>query len=165
MRKTLYFLFIGFVSFVASGCSSEKLPDGMPDLIPTVIKLTQGGAPLEGASIALVPQTAENSRWASGGSTDSNGEVTIQTLGRYPGAPPGKYKVTVYKSLVEDLSPGLEDSPNVSKKYKTFSLVDTKLRTPDTTSLQLEVAGPETLQTFDVGRLFDWKRRTCEFVN
>ncbi len=81
MRKVLYILLIGLIGSVAAGCSSEKRPDGMPELIPTVIKLTQGGAPLEGASIALVPQAAENSRWASGGSTDINGEVKIQTLG------------------------------------------------------------------------------------
>ncbi len=28
----------------------------MPELIPTVIKVTQGGVPLEGASISLVPK-------------------------------------------------------------------------------------------------------------
>ncbi len=59
--------------------------------------------------------------------------------------------MTVYKSLIEDLSPGAEDSPSAVKKYKTFSLVDNKLRTPDTTSLELEISSPETMQTFDVG--------------
>lgn len=160
MRKPVKSAVMIVLCLLAMGCSSEKRPTGMPELIPTVIKLTQGGAPLEGASIALIPQAAENSRWASGGSTDSNGEVAIQTLGRYAGAPAGKYKITVYKSLIEDLSPGVEDSPSVIKKYKTYSLVDIKLRTPDTTSLELDVAGPETAQTFDVGAAVRLEEKT-----
>ena len=61
MRKVIRLSFIVFVSAFAAGCSSEKRPDGLPELIPTVIKVTQGGAPLEGASISLVPQAADNS--------------------------------------------------------------------------------------------------------
>ncbi len=67
----------------------------------------------------------------------------------------------VYKSLIEDLSPGVEDSPSVIKKIKTYSLVDTKLRTPDSTSLEIEVVGPETLQTFDVGAAVRVEEKKC----
>ena len=50
------------------------------------------GQPLEGASVQFFPEDRD-SRWGSGETTDSSGNVSIRTLGKYNGAPAGRYTV------------------------------------------------------------------------
>ncbi len=142
---------VAIMSLTVVGCSTVDGPVGLPALVPTTISITQGGAPLEGATVSLFPQDSANKQWAAGGTTDATGTAVIQTLGRYNGAAAGKYKVTVYKSLQEDASSGVPDSPSSNKVTKNYLLVDPKLTSEPNTTLEMNISAPETTQTFDIG--------------
>ena len=125
------------------GCAPSDIPEGMPELHPVTLTIVQSGTPLEGATIQLVPQDSANSRWACGGTSDATGKVVVQTLGKFPGAPVGSYKATIYKTLVEDMTPGVEDSPSSTKVFETFLLVDPKFQSAETSTIEVTVASGE----------------------
>ena len=139
------------------GCSKEKLPEGMPTLGPIKLKLTtDGSTPLESASVTLVPENAEMTKWLAGGTTDGQGVCLIRTLGRYDGAPVGKYKVIVQKTIIEGGASGeVTDAGGSSAggQAKSFHLVGKEYRSPQTTPLEVEVqekANPDV--TLDTGK-------------
>lgn len=132
------------------GCSGEDRPTGLPDLQPVKIKIVQGGAPLEGASVQLVPEESSN-KWASGGSTDAMGEAIIMTHGKYEGAPVGKYKVTVDKTMTDGPAVVVDD-PAGSPPATSFRLVDAQFNSVETTTAEITVAAGTPLEeTIDVG--------------
>lgn len=132
------------------GCSGEELPDGMPALQPVQIKIVQGGTPVEGASVQLLPQDAANT-FASGGSTDASGVAKIVTLGRYDGAPAGTYKVTIDK-IVNDGPAVAEDDPDGVTPVASYRVIDPKFSMADSTTAEITVAeGGTTEETIDVG--------------
>lgn len=135
-----------------SGCGGgSPKPDGMPELHRITLKITQGGAPLADASVQLVPLDATASRWVSGGSTDESGDVQIKTLGEFSGAPAGKYKVTITKSISEG-DAGDPNDPGATSTQKLFHVVDLKFRAVDTTPAEIEVAaGSNSPDPIDVG--------------
>ncbi len=135
------------------GCSNEPLPNGMPDLQPLVLTVTQQGAPLEGATVQLISADPSISRWASGGVTNSEGQVNLKTLGQYEGVVPGTYKVTVYKMAFDgDSTPAMADSPSSGGSTKAFLVVDPKYQAETTTPVKIEVAkGIDTLPAIDIG--------------
>lgn len=142
-------LIVGIVSFTL-GCGGEERPAGMPILQPVTIKIVQGGSPLEGASVQLMPEEASNT-WASGGSTDAMGEVKIMTMGKYDGAPAGKYKVTVDK-ISSDGPADAGNDPAGSPQATLFRVVDPQFTSLKTTTAELTVAeGSPTEETIDVG--------------
>ena len=131
------------------GCGGEPRPDGLPPLHPTVVQFTQGGEPIEGASVQLVSET--DGRWPVGGATDASGSVTLQTYGRYPGVPEGRYKVLVLKTERERVGPEPQSmfEPRIENVY---DLVDPIYSTPETTPLTVEVqSGRNSLGPFDLG--------------
>ncbi|EMI17528.1 hypothetical protein RMSM_05549 [Rhodopirellula maiorica SM1] len=135
---------------VFTGCASEEKPDGLPVLYPAEVTVHQGGAPLVGASVQLVSTDPTLSKWVSGGSTNENGEAVIMTHGKYPGAPAGKYKVTVNKTQIEGSASG--NDPGSSNEAKMFDLVDAKYRVVTTTPIEVEVtAGENKLDAIEVG--------------
>ena len=99
-----YMLVIGLIT----GCD-EKHPEGMPDLVHCEITVTDGGEPLADAILSLAPVQGE---WSSGGQTDGNGVVVIQTRG-FDGVAVGIYKVSVAKRADSD-GPTDEEITNMS---------------------------------------------------
>lgn len=132
------------------GCSGDDRPTGLPDLAPVKIIIVQGGTPLEGASVQLIPVESSN-KWVSGGSTNALGEATIMTHGRYEGAPAGKYKVIVDKITTDGPAVPVDD-PSGSPPATSFRLVDATFNSPETTTAELTVAaGAPVVETIDVG--------------
>ncbi|MBQ1278652.1 MAG: carboxypeptidase regulatory-like domain-containing protein [Thermoguttaceae bacterium] len=144
----------------AVGCG-QKLPDGMPKLNPTTIKVIQDGQPLADAMITL--QSADgSSKWSSGGTTDATGVATIVTHGQYKGAPTGKYKVAVSKTVGEGTPPPPKPYDAESERvyneyiasgatYTEFFVVDPQFRLVDTTPLELEVVDGKNDLEVNVG--------------
>jgi len=131
------------------GCGGEPRPDGFPPLHPTVIQFTQGGEPIEGASVQLVSET--DGRWPVGGTTNASGSITLQTYGRYPGVPEGRYKVLVSKVERERIGPEPQ-SMFESVVENVYDLIDAVYSTPATTPLTVEVqSGRNSLGPFDLG--------------
>jgi len=152
--KHFFTLFICVSILFVAGCG-EKLPDGMPPLHPTTLTFTQGGVPLADAAVTLIALDATNVQWSSGGTTDSKGEVRIQTQG-FNGAPAGNYKVVVSKIETEGTAEVIEiidhDAPRpATSSQKTFYLVDAKFRSAGTTDLTLEVKAGKNADTYDLG--------------
>ena len=96
----------GFFSTM-TGCSGQKLPNGMPKLYPCQLTITMDGSSLSEASVSLIPAEGNNNTYTAGGTTDQNGNVTIMVNGQFIGAPLGKYHVLVVKTLVQ-YKPGFE---------------------------------------------------------
>ncbi|QDT01941.1 hypothetical protein K227x_03110 [Rubripirellula lacrimiformis] len=139
------FFVVGMLASMVSGCGGVVQPDGLPELHPFELSVSQGGTPVEGVSVQLVPEDRANSRWACGGATDAEGKVVVKTLGKFEGAPAGNYKVTFYKAIVEDMSPGVSaDDPSASKVYDSYLLVDPKFGSIATTPVEVSIAGGET---------------------
>jgi hypothetical protein len=125
----------------------------MPDLQPLAFTVTQQGVPLEGATVQLIAADPNNSRWASGGVTDAQGQVSLKTLGQYEGVVPGTYKVTIYKMVFDGDSPPVAvDSPSTGGTSKAFLVVDPKYQAETTTPVKIDVAkGVDTLPAIDIG--------------
>ncbi len=148
-KSIFYFSFI-----LVLGCKSEY-PDGMPKLYPVTISLTIQGAPVSEAYVRLKPLDTGNI-WSSGLQTDQQGEATIKTHGKFPGAPAGKYKLLVSKTLVEgERPPGeleLAENPNLPKPppQKFFHEIPLLYDDPKQTPFELEVKPGNNCFTFDV---------------
>ena len=128
------------------GCNRQLLPDGMPKSYPAAITIIQGGQPLSGASVALIPMESSNP-WNAGGVTDTSGKAVLKTRSEYNGVVPGKYYVTVVK--LESARDGLSLRPGYD--VVGYDLVELKFsqRSPDIT---IEVvAGKKTEKEIDVG--------------
>ena len=154
--KQLFTLFSCALILFVVGCGGDKKPAGMPPLHPTTLKFTQGGVPLAGATVTLSPQDAANTQWSSGGATDSNGVLNVQTQG-FNGVPEGNFKIVVTKTEIEGTSATVESSDlggapaAAGSSSKSFHLVDKKYRSVGTTDLTLEVKPGKNTQTFDLG--------------
>lgn len=158
------FLMSGCLFVLATGCS-EPRPEGMPELYPATITVTQEGTPLSGAAVTLIPQDAALTRWPVGGTSDDAGVVILHTYSTYPGAPAGTFKVTVNKTTHEGdpipTHPGPNATPQQLREYdramktgkfEAFQVVAAEHRMPNTTKLSIDVSpsGPNTF-TLDVG--------------
>lgn len=146
------------------GCS-EPLPEGMPELYPAKITITQDGESLPGATVSLYPEDSALTRWPVGGVTDQNGTATLVTYGKYPGAPAGKFKVMVNKTVSEGdpipEPPAQNASPEEraaydraikTGSYEIFQVVAAEYRTADKTPLAIEVtADGENAFDLDIG--------------
>jgi len=166
MRKTagLSVLVLGVLVMGVSGCG-EQLPPGLPELHPTTITITQGGENLADATVSLFPEDTALSRWPAGGVTDQNGKATLKTYGKYSGAPAGKFKVMVSKTVSEgdpipdppDQNASAEERAAYDRAIKTgsyevFQVVAEEFRTADKTSLTVEIAaGGSNDFTLDIG--------------
>lgn len=134
-----------------AGCG-EPLPEGMPALYPAKVVLTQGTAPLAEASVTFVPEDSSLARWPVGAVTDANGVAELRTFAKYSGAPAGKFKVIVNKSLTEGAAlpvhPGGSATAEQMKEYdkamksggfQVYEVVEEKFRNIKSTTLNVEV--------------------------
>lgn len=136
---------VALVVFV--GCNGKKKPDGLPKLFPCSVTITQGGSPLEGATVSLF---SDSSSWGAAGTTNESGVAKIFTYGDFAGAPEGVYKVTVEKNRLDSDVDLTNLSPNETPNVTAIDLVNVKYKNRDTTDLTLEVKG-KTTASFDVG--------------
>jgi len=67
--------------------------------VPVSGKVTVGGQPAPDGNVSFVPVSAGDSKVGAPAGQIKNGEYTVSTAGK-PGAPEGKYKVTVHGSMV-----------------------------------------------------------------
>ncbi|MCL2347015.1 MAG: hypothetical protein FWC50_02010 [Planctomycetaceae bacterium] len=140
----VFFLFL-------AGCGGEKLPEGMPKLTPVVLTFQQAGAPLDGAIVSLIPLDSANSQWYAGGTTDAGGKLKAKTLAKYNGVVPGKYKITVIKTVLEPLPSGMTMAERMKYKPKPpVEYAHKKYADKKSTPLDLEVAGALLEQSFEV---------------
>lgn len=159
--RNLHVIFV--LSLMLSGCSSETLPEGMPPLFPAKLTFTQEGKALGDAAVALMNTEPSMMRWTVGGRTDSNGVLTVKTLGKYNGVPAGKYIILVTKT--ERFAGGTEKQPvpqddkaakeyyaKINKEQKFFDYVDLKYSAPETSGLEIEISPDGNEQTFDLGK-------------
>ena len=142
------------------GCGKKK-PEGMPDLEPVTLTVTQDGAPCADAQINLLSLDPSN-KWTSGGTTDALGVVALATHGQYKGVPVGKYKVSVFKKVGEGTPPPPLPTDEASEKayndyyesgqtYDLFCLIEKKYTDFKTTPLEIEVVKGKNELTVDVG--------------
>ena len=149
MKKTIvFFLAVMTALSFAVGCSKQKLPDGMPELVSFTLTVTQGGQPLEGAAVTL---KSDAHTYVVTGLTDGKGVVDMKTSGDYAGAPAGDYKATVTKKVTTPSAFGDQAPPsdkeaaewqaNRQKEYRpTHSYVDKKYADWGTTDLAVSIA-------------------------
>ena len=152
MMKKLCVLFSFLL--LMTGCSGEKNPEGMPDLYPCHVTITQAGAPLADAEVTLVSSEPGMNKWPVFGKTDQNGIAQIKTYGKYEGAPSGVFSVTVQKEeFVYDTAGKRKnevDNPLPSIKER-YSLVDKKMTDAKTSPLSVQVEKKENKLTLNVG--------------
>lgn len=152
------------------GCGKkQKLPDGIPDLQPTTITITQDNKPLEGASIAFLPIEASNS-WNAGGITDATGKAIIKTLSKYDGVAAGEYRILITKREAEantTVVPDQNTDPEGYSKYmressqkKTvdYDLIDPKFSKISSNTETINVTTGTNEKTIDVGKAVRVKR-------
>ena len=158
------FLILGFVTLlIFTGCpfGGEKLPEGLSNVVPVTIQLTQDGAPLAGATVLLIDTTGSR-EWSPGGLTDDKGTIDLYTNGRYKGAPEGKYKVVVTKTETDPSKLGPAPSTSdpgyseylgklASEKRDTYTLIDKQFTDAKSTPLEVEIKKGGPVQKFDVG--------------
>jgi hypothetical protein len=92
MRSGVRFLVVAL--FCAGvGCGGEA---GLKGLVAASGTVTYKGAPVEGATVAFVP---DGDGKAAGGRTDASGKFTLTTVNPGDGVLPGRYKVSVTKMV------------------------------------------------------------------
>ncbi len=155
---------IALVAVAAVGCSGK--PSGFPSVSSCSITVTDGGSPIEGVEIALVPSEVM-SGVVVGGKTDATGVCAVTTTFANftaPGAPKGEFTVQLKKQpVLEDmpeLTPAEMTDMSRSEIDKYYKERDAKLKAapqiipPQLTSFQsspLKVNVPtDSAVTFDV---------------
>lgn len=164
-KRALYivaFLVAAVLLSVVSGCGRKK-PDGFPKIYPCNVKITQGGAPLAGAAITLLPTEKAGSRsWVISGTTDDSGVAKIMTETYFVGAPAGKYAVTVTKissdwshaaKTVEEYD-AMQERGEESTFTTTYSVAP-EFADPRQSGLEAQVNEGTNEFTFDVGEPFE----------
>ena len=124
-------------------CGRNKYPPGFPKIYPIRLQIVQEGTPLDAASVALIAEDPSLKKWPSGGRTDAQGMVNIQTHG-FDGAPIGNYKVTVVKVVREGGFKTVEEADEAFLKGiedpgVDYSYVEECCNSAETTPLTLEV--------------------------
>lgn len=151
--------------FLCSGCGGAAKPKDLPDLYPSKITITQGGSPLEGASVTLVSD--QKIRFTVGGKTDAQGVCQIITDGQWPGAPSGTYKVLVKKAVTPEITADASDHAAYQKALeenskKSRHVVDLKYSSVKTTPESVEVTATGLDSTIDVGDAVDIPTSTAK---
>jgi len=159
--KSVFALAISLILVV--GCGPAR-PDGIPQLHPATVTVTNGGTPVAGANVLFSGGTSGS--WSVSGATNASGVAVIATSqGEWKGngAPEGTYKVYITKRPEvhqEPLSPELQnDSAAVEKHANEYErlaaaapkIIPENLTTPTKTPLTLTVsAGSMAELTVDV---------------
>lgn len=154
-------------AFFAVGCAEPPKPNGMPELYPCVVKLTQEGEPLADASILCLSDDPKLIRWAVTGRADANGVAKIFTMGKFEGAPVGEFAVVVSKNADatadadgSDGSSGSDDlgASGTTASEPVVSLVSLELTEKATTPLRMTVEAKSNEFEFDCGAKVEIER-------
>lgn len=129
-----------------TGCG--KPVDTRPKRVPFSGKVTLDGAPVEGATVVLAPESGSGN--AASGMTNAEGVVQFTTFESRDGAVPGKYLVTVAKTafpegraLTAD-DPSYDPSTAVAAVVKgAKELLPAKYKVAKTSGLTVEVKDGE----------------------
>ncbi len=142
-------------SVFAVGCAEPPKPDGMPELYPCVVKLTQEGEPLVDASILCLSDDSKLIRWAVTGRSDANGVAKIFTMGKFEGAPLGDFAVVVSKNAAAtaDAASVSDDlgASGTTASEPVVSLVSLEFTEKATTPLRMTVEAKSNEFEFDCG--------------
>lgn len=147
-----YRYFVLFAIFCCAGCKDSGSPPDLPKLYPCTISVVQEGKPLPGARVELF--SVDSQKYRPAATSDASGNATLMTYG-YPGAPAGKYKILVRKSVEDDIVYGKgaygEQVINFSNIY---NLVENLYGDPKKTPHEMEVTSSsmEEPKTVDVGK-------------
>jgi hypothetical protein len=143
------------IAIVFTGCGkNDSRPKDLPPLHPCTVTITQDGKPLDGAVVQFAAVDAENKKYQASSMTDAEGHVVMKTYG-FDGVPAGKYKVCVWKTVVEGVTSHQNSDgemvDTVGTEYKT---VEPQYADAKTTPHEIEITGKEKKveQTFDVGK-------------
>ena len=157
-RSIIHLSFFISVVLLLSGCGGERLPPGIPKLYPATITVMQDGNPLAYAEV-IIMNVDPTVNWSAGGATDKNGTLKLRTMGRYDGAPLGKYKVAVRKRETPDITlPTSSNNADMAREYSrimkeiennTFDIVDPKFYL-GLTELVIEITHSNRKFTVDV---------------
>lgn len=152
LKKSVALFSLALVAVVAVGCGKSNKPSDMGELGGCVVKVTQDGAPLEGADVIFHAQDPANQKYTPSGRTNEKGEAVIRTYG-LEGVPAGEYKVTVAKLHIEDGEVVVaEDGSETVERGAEYQVVEAEYRDVNTTPLTITVTDPMTeVPTFDVG--------------
>jgi len=121
----------------------------LPPLYPCTVSVTQDGAPLEGAYVELVSQDAQKYRPSA--AADASGKATLLTYG-FPGAPAGKYKITVRKTIEDDIVYRIDEYGEQSvASSNRYELVDDRYHDAKQTPHEIEITSKKVDITIDVG--------------
>jgi len=132
------------------GCSGQKPPPDLPKLYPIVLEFTQKKQPLADASVTIIP-TGADTRWFSGGNTDSQGRLAPKTHGKYPGLAEGEYRILVSKTEADPASiKRTSKNEEETQYYDYYHLADPKYSGISSTPLTIKVQGKESF-TFELG--------------
>lgn len=123
-----------------AGCSGDNLPTTHPVTGVVMYK----GAPVEGASVTLVPSDSEGR--SAGATTDAEGKFAVKTyLGpkhQPHGALPGDYTITVSKMEAREIPEGMKPE-EVTAVFREMgppkNLLPKQYRAPNTSSLKVTV--------------------------
>ena len=164
LKYSVALILVVAVLAASGGCNKkQKLPDGMPAPYPTIITITQDGAPLEGASIAFLPADSSNP-WNAGGLTDATGKANIKTRSKYDGVVPGEYKILITKRESDKSNltmPDQNTDPEGYAKYMressaetlaSYDLIDPKFGKLSADTETITVSTGTNEKTIDVGK-------------
>ena len=134
---------------VLTGCGVPK-PDGFPKLYPVSLKFLQEGEPCGDTMVFLLPE--DESKWSSGGVTNSEGVAVLRTHGKFVGVPAGKYKITVQKNAI--LSKGSQSSEiGAPTVFEIYDVINPDYGDRDKTPLEIEIgAGKKKFEPFELGK-------------
>lgn len=151
-KKLVAFFSLALVAVVAVGCGKSSKPSDMGELGGCVVKVTQDGAPLEGADVIFYAQDPENQKYTPSGRTNEKGEAKIKTYG-FEGVPAGEYKVTVTKLVIEEGTLVVEENGAESvERGAEYQVVAAEYRDVNTTPLSVTVTDPmKEVPVFEVG--------------
>jgi len=142
------FLMCGLISTFV-GCGDAVDPN-RPKTFPAGGQVTHKGQPVEGAIVMFVG--ANTGARGSIGKTDAAGNFSLTTFDAGDGALPGPYRITISKTIVEEVperpaaTPGAEPINSVSKE-----MLPTKYKDPSTSGLLAEITdGGENQFVFDL---------------
>ena len=100
MKCQSKWLALAMLTLVALTSACKRLPDrpdDLPQLYPVVLRVTFGGAPVEGVTVNMTPLDPALKKWKSGGQLDAEGKLTVKTGFYYEGAPSGEYRISFAK--------------------------------------------------------------------
>ena len=136
MNKHKY-LFLLFSTLLLCGCGDSSRPKDLPTLFSCTVLVIQDGKPLDEARVEF--HTEGGQKYVPVAYTDESGIAVMQTHG-FPGAPAGKYKITVSKNIEDDVVYKTdENGEQAVASYNAYKTVEDQHSSMATTPHEVEV--------------------------